>query len=201
MGSAARAPNLFHELNGNWFWWGKDHCTPEEFKELWRFTVAYLRDTKNIHQLLYAYNTDRFFSRDDYLLKYPGDNWTDVVGFDIYQRKKGGEGNKEFINSADTMLTILEKIAAEKGKIAALTEFGFGQVPDSTWWTNVLLKALDDHKISYALAWRNAGYNSSGQAEFYLPFKGQQSENDFVSFYKSPKMLFQKQVTKEHLYR
>ena len=192
---------LFHELNGNWFWWGKDHCTPEEFKELWRFTVAYLRDTKNIHQLLYAYNTDRFFSRDDYLLKYPGDNWTDVVGFDIYQRKKGGEGNKEFINSADTMLTILEKIAAEKGKIAALTEFGFGQVPDSTWWTNVLLKALDDHKISYALAWRNAGYNSSGQAEFYLPFKGQQSENDFVSFYKSPKMLFQKQVTKEHLYR
>ncbi len=23
----------FHELNGNWFWWGKDHCTPEEYNK------------------------------------------------------------------------------------------------------------------------------------------------------------------------
>lgn len=36
----------FHELNGSWFWWGKNHCTPDEIKQLWHFTVAYLRDTK-----------------------------------------------------------------------------------------------------------------------------------------------------------
>ena len=54
------------------------------------------------------------------------------------------------------MLTMLEEIAQEKNKIPALTEFGYAQVPDSTWWTNVLFKALEKHKISYALAWRNA---------------------------------------------
>ena len=192
---------LFHELNGNWFWWGGDHCTPEQFKQLWQFTVSYLRDTKNIHQLLYAYNTDRFNSKEEYLLKYPGDQFTDVLGFDIYQRKGGEEGNGEFLKSADRMLTMLEEIAAEKNKIPALTEFGFGQVPDSTWWTNVLLKAFDHHKISYAFAWRNAGFKPSGQAEFYVPYKGQESEKDFVKFYNQPNILFQKEVTKEHLYK
>jgi mannan endo-1,4-beta-mannosidase len=192
---------LFHELNGNWFWWGKDHCTPEEFKALWHFTVSYLKDTKNIHQLLYAYNTDLFFSKDEYLLKYPGDDWVDVLGFDIYQRKKGPEGNEAFIKNADTMLSMLDEIAFERNKIPALTEFGYGQVPDSTWWTKVLLEALDHHKVSYALAWRNAGDKPSGQLEYYLPYIGQISAKDFFKFSKEPGILFQKKVTKAKLYQ
>ena len=191
----------FHELNGNWFWWGKDHCTPEEFKELWHFTISYLRDTKNIHQLLYAYNTDRFSSEEDYLLKYPGNEWADVLGFDIYQRKGGAEGNEEFIKDLDHMLTMLEKISAEKNKIPALTEFGYAQVPDSTWWTNVFNKALEGHRISYVLAWRNAGFNPAGKAEYFLPYKGQQSEKDFIIFSKEANILFQEDVTKAHLYK
>jgi mannan endo-1,4-beta-mannosidase len=192
---------LFHELSGNWFWWGKDHCTPDEFKALWHFTISYLRDTKNIHQLLYAYNTDRFSSKEDYLLKYPGDEWVDIAGFDIYQRNGGEEGNAAFIKDAGNMLTMLDEIAFEKNKIPALTEVGYGKVPDSTWWTHVLLKALGDHKISYALTWRNAGHKASGEVEYYLPFKGQQSEKDFIKFYNEPHILFQKDITKEHLYK
>jgi hypothetical protein len=192
---------LFHELNGNWFWWGKDHCTPDQFKQLWDFTVSYLRDTKNIHQCLYAYNTDRFNSKEAYLLKYPGDEWVDVVGFDIYQREGGEKGNAQFVKDMDHMLTMIEEIGAEKKKIPALTEFGYAQVPDSSWWTNVFYKALDHHKISYALAWRNAGFNKVGDAEFYVPYKGQISEKDFLKFSKEPNILFQKDVSKLHLYK
>ena len=161
----------FHELNGNWFWWGKDHCTPEEFKALWHFTISYLRDTKHIHHLLYAYNTDKFETKEDYLIKYPGDEWTDVVGFDIYQRNGGADGNARFVNDLNGMLTMLQDIAHASNKIPALTEFGYGTVPDSTWWTDVLWKALQSHKISYALAWRNAGAKANGTTEFYLPYK------------------------------
>lgn len=192
---------LFHELNGNWFWWGKDHCTPQEFKQLWHFTVSYLRDTKKIHQCLYAYNTDRFNSKEDYLLKYPGDEWVDVVGFDIYQREGGEKGNAQFVKDMDHMLTMIEEIGAGKKKIPALTEFGYAQVPDSTWWTNVFNNALDHHKISYALAWRNAGFNKVGDADFYVPYKGQISEKDFLKFSKEPNILFQKDVSKLHLYK
>ncbi len=191
---------LYHELNGNWFWWGGDHCTPGEFKQLWQFTVSYLRDTKNIHQCLYAYNTDRFNSKEDYLLKYPGDEWVDVIGFDIYQREGGTKGNAQFTKDMDHMLTMLEDIAAEKKKIPALTEFGYAQVPDSTWWTNVFYKALSHHKISYALAWRNAGFNKAGIADFYVPYKGQISEKDFKEFSQKPNILFQKDLNFKKVY-
>ena len=191
----------FHELNGNWFWWGKDHCTPEEYRKLYQFTVSYLRDTKNVHNLLYAFNTDQFASKEEYLEKFPGDEWTDVVGFDIYQRKNGPDANEQFVKDADRMLTTLEEIARERNKIPALTEFGYGQVPDANWWTAVLWKAIERHRISYALAWRNAGSKPSGQTEYYLPYKGQVSEKDFIKFYKEPKTLFQKDVIREGLYK
>ena len=192
---------LYHELNGNWFWWGGNHCTPEEFKQLWQFTVSYLRDTKNVHQCLYAYNTDRFNSKENYLLKYPGDKWVDVIGFDIYQREGGVKGNAQFVKDMDHMLTMIENIAAEKKKIPALTEFGYAQVPDSTWWTNVFYKALGHHKISYALAWRNAGFNKAGDADFYVPYKGQISEEDFKKFANQPDILFQQDLSFEKVYK
>ena len=74
----------FHELNGNWFWWGGKNCTPDELKQLYQFTETYLRDKKNVHNLLYAYNTDKFSSKEEYL-KVSGDEWVDIIGFDIYQ--------------------------------------------------------------------------------------------------------------------
>ncbi|MES1198296.1 MAG: glycosyl hydrolase [Chitinophagaceae bacterium] len=186
----------FHELNGNWFWWGGKNCTPEEFKNLWKFTISYLRDQKNVHHLLYAYNTDRYNSSEEYLAKYPGNDYVDVIGFDIYQRN--GDNGK-YVQEIDKMLSTLEVIASENKKIPALTEFG-GNLSDSSWWTGIFLKVLGGHKISYALGWRNAGKKAEGQFEFYVPYKGHLTENDFMKFYKSGKTLFQKDVTPEKLY-
>ena len=188
----------FHELNGSWFWWGKNLCSPDELKQLYRFTETYLRDTKQVHNLLYAFNTDRFKDRDEYLERFPGDEWVDVLGFDIYQREKD---NQKFIAELDRSLTTLENIAAEKNKIPALTEFGYPQLPDSTWWTGTLLPAIGTHKIAYALAWRNAGRSPQGRYEYYMPFEGEPSAPDFKLFYKNERTLFQKDVTKKNLYK
>jgi hypothetical protein len=188
----------FHELNGSWFWWGRNLCTPDELKQLYQFTETYLRDTKQVHNLLYAFNTDRFKDEAEYLQRFPGNEWVDIIGFDIYQR---GKDNQAFAAELDKSLTTLEKMAAEKYKIAALTEFGYGTLPDSTWWTNVFLPAIGAHKISYALAWRNAGKSPRGNYEFYVPYKGAASATDFTLFYKDKKTLFQKDVAKENLYR
>lgn len=191
----------YHELNGNWFWWGKDHCSPDEYKALWHFTLSYLKDTKNIHHLLYAFNTDRFASVEEYMIKYPGNDWVDVIGFDIYQRNHGEKANQQFVKDAGDMMGRLETMAAQNNKIPALTEFGYGQVPDSTWWTNALLPALGNHKISFALGWRNAGEKPSGEKEFYIPYLGHASSKDFVEFYKNERTLFQKDVTPLKLYK
>jgi hypothetical protein len=191
----------FHELNGNWFWWGKDHCTAQEFEQLWHFTVSYLKDKKNIHQILYAFSTDKFSSKEEYLTKYPGDKWVDIIGFDSYQRKGGAEGNADYIKAMDTMFTMLDEIALKNNKMPTLTEFGYSEIPDSTWWTNVLYKALGHHKISYMLAWRNAGYKSPTETEYYVPYKGQVSEKDFIKFSKKPNILFQKNISYKRMYK
>jgi beta-mannanase len=190
---------LFHELNGNWFWWGGNNCSPDELKQLWHFTVQYLRDEKKIHHLLYAYNTDRFSTEAAYLEKYPGDEWVDITGFDIYQAgniRKSDDFRQEF----DRTLTLLEKIALARNKIPALTEFGYNGLTDSSWWTSTFLQTLHGHKIAYVMAWRNAGYKKDGSYEFYVPYKGQSSSDDFVKFYKDSSTLFQRDVWKEKMY-
>jgi len=190
----------FHELNGSWFWWGGKNTSPQELINLYRFTETYLRDVKNIHHLLYAYNTDRFATKQEYLERYPGDEYVDVIGFDIYQK---GDilSNDKFIAETERSLQDIESIAKEKNKIAALTEFGYNTVPDSTWWTNVFNKALMHHNIAYALAWRNAGYKTREMNyEYYVPFKGDKSEADFVKFYNLDNTIFGKEAAKEKLY-
>ncbi|WP_167516703.1 glycosyl hydrolase [Hydrotalea flava] len=87
----------FHELNGNWFWWGKAHCTPDEMIRLYRYTEHYLKDVKNIHHLLYAFNTDQFANLNEYEERYPGNAFVDIVGFDIYQRDNNG---KAFVHNS-----------------------------------------------------------------------------------------------------
>lgn len=189
----------FHELNGSWFWWGKNHCTPEQLKQLYRFTETYLRDIKKVHNLLYAFNTDRFSSAEDFLERYPGDDYVDIIGFDIYQ-KNDILSNDKFIAEADKSLSIIEKIAASKNKIPALTEFGYNTVPDARWWTTVLIKAMAKHSIAYAVAWRNAGQKSKVETEFYVPYKGQISAADFKNFSLTDKMIFENKATKNKLY-
>ena len=190
---------MFHELNGNWFWWGGKNCTADELKQLWQFTVRYLRDEKQVHNLLYAYNTDRFASAEAWLEKYPGDEWTDIFGFDIYQGNNISK-NEDFVKEFGRMLTTLDSIAAQHNKIPAVTEFGYNGLPDNNWWTQTFLKALAGHRIAYVMAWRNAGEQPGGHHEYYVPFKDQGSAPDFVKFYKDPSTLFQKEAAKEKLY-
>jgi hypothetical protein len=187
----------FHELNGSWFWWGKNHCTPQEIKTLYQQTVQYLRDEKQLHHLLYAFNTDKFYTSEEYLERYPGDDFTDLIGFDIYQR---GNDVTAFVNEFDGMLGRLEQIANIRGKIAAVTEFGYGRVPNDKWFTGALLQALKNHHMSYALAWRNAGKKSETDIEYYVPYTGHPAAADFAAFYKDPFTLFTKEAKKKKLY-
>lgn len=188
----------FHELNGSWFWWGKNHCSPAELKTLFQFTETYLRNDKNLHHLLYAFNTDKFYSKEEYMERYPGDEWVDVVGFDIYQRTND---QQVFFKEFDTMLGLMDSIADEHKKIPALTEFGYGGLPVANWWTTTFSNAMVNHNMAYALAWRNAGKKEGGEMEFYIPYEGQLSEADFRKFHDTGKGLFLKQAAKLNLYR
>lgn len=190
----------FHELTGNWFWWGKNTCSPAELKEAWRFTVDYLRKEKKMHHLIYVYNTNGVANEEAFLERYPGDNYVDVVSFDLYQF--AAQDKNIFIDSVKHDLQILTKIAEQKNKLAAFAETGFEAVPDLTWWTGTLWPAIKDFQLSYVLVWRNAGYMPSiEKMHYYAPFKGQVSAPDFKKFYKTKKIIFEKTLKRKNIYQ
>lgn len=189
----------FHELNGNWFWWGKNKATVDEFKAIWKFTINYLRAEKDLHNLIVVYNTNSFADEAEFLEKYPGDDMADVLSFDKYQFSNNGQ---EFISSTRKELTTLVSLAKAKNKLAAFAETGYEAVPDAQWWTKTLYPTLKDLPISYVLVWRNAGYMPSiKKMHYYAPYKGQVSAADFRRFYQIPSIIFGKTIQKKNIYQ
>lgn len=185
----------YHELTGGWFWWGKGNGTPEEFKTLWKFTFDYLQK-KGVHNLIYIYNTGSFSSKEDFLDKYPGDDYADILSFDSYQNNDDKEG-KKFIEEVQNQLKIIDEIGKKQNKLIAIAEAGYEAIPDPKWWTGTLSKAIGEYKISYVLLWRNHGWQEKEQKmHYYAPYPGQVSAKDFVDFYKLDKTLFEKDIKK-----
>ncbi len=182
----------YHEFDGDWFWWGRAHCTTDEFRILWRFTVSYLRDSLGVHNFIYAFSPDnRFFTEAQYLERYPGDEWVDMVGMDNYG--DFGRDGKYNVEVGIKKLKIVSDYALKAGKLAAFTETGLESIPNTTWWTETLLKALRAEKmqLSYVLVWRN---DVRSPTHYYAPFPGQVSEADFIKFYNDPYTLFEKDL-------
>lgn len=178
----------YHEFDGGWFWWGAPHCTKEEFVSLWQFTVTYLRDSLEVHNFLYAFSPDnKFTTEEQYLERYPGDEWVDMLGMDDY----GDMGrDRKAPEVASAKLKIISDYAIKKGKLAAFTETGLESIPDTNWWTETLLKVMkkDNMQLCYVLVWRN---DSRSPTHFYAPFPGQVSVPDFIKFYNDPYTLFE----------
>lgn len=183
----------WHEQTGGWFWWGSDSTTPEDYIALYRFTVEYLRDTKGLRNLLYAWspNSPSDYGYENFLVTYPGDEYVDVMGFDDYwsldQRENGVAVMTEH-------LKFLVETAEARGKIPALTETGLEAVRDSTWFTQKLLKSIRDNptsrRIAYALVWRNSNETVDRKDHFYAPHPGHAAASDFVTFKNDPLILF-----------
>ena len=180
----------FHEHSGSFFWWGTTICTDQEYSALWRYTVGFLRDKKNIHNILYAYNTDRVTSLEQYLKGYPGDDIVDMLSLDMYDR------GESFGGELDTALGFVTKEAVSRNKLTALSETGERRGMKD-WWSAVLLPVVSKYPVGYVLTWRdtyNSKYTVSGNPV-------QSFTEDFKNFFNSPRTLFLKDVQKENIYK
>jgi hypothetical protein len=68
----------FHELNGDWFWWGKKG--PEQFKRLWITMYDYYVHKKRINNLIWVL----CYSGKPDSAWYPGREYVDIAGADTY---------------------------------------------------------------------------------------------------------------------
>lgn len=175
----------FHEMNGFWFWWGEPNANPIDYIRLWRETVCQLRDKHKLHNLLYVYAPNKLGPHDDYMKYYPGDNYVDILGIDIYDFKN----SEEYIKSVVKDLSLVKKIATSKNKLFAFTETGLEKIPTPNWFTEVLYPNIKDSGIAWILFWRNANLG-----HYYVPYKAHDNAQDFKAFANFPKTLFLKDI-------
>lgn len=178
---------LYHEHTGSWFWWGAKQSTPDEYIALWKMTVSHLRDTRGVHNLLYAYSPADPMSMEHFLSRYPGDEWVDIVGFDCYFQDNGSELSlQSYQKSMERGLQIVTNYANRTGKVAIMAETGLEGVSRTDFFTQILYPLLKPHKIAYVLLWRNAHDKPD---HYYVPYKGHPAAADFKAFTGMPGIM------------
>lgn len=191
----------FHENNGSWFWWGGAHCTPQEYRELFRYTVRYLQKEKGIHHFLYAYSPNGpFASEAEYLERYPGDDFIDIIGFDMYHDRP--TPHDTWTETLVATCRIVASIARDHNKTAAVTETGLRMLdtaldgleyeglsptdnPRPNWFMECCDAIFADPlacDIAYFLVWANFSRN-----QFWTPYciddtRGHEMINEYTAF-------------------
>jgi mannan endo-1,4-beta-mannosidase len=145
----------YHEMNGVWFWWG-DKKGKNGIQKLWKMMYDRYVNHFHLNNLLWVWGAngirdipfDEAYSYKDY---YPGANYVDILGADVYHF----DYEQKDYNELKTLAN---------GKIMALTETGelpkpevLSVQPEWAWfmvWTNFLWSdnPRDRVKQVYALS-------------------------------------------------
>ncbi len=177
----------WHENNGSWFWWGQTLCTDQEWHALWNMTQDYIR-ARLPESIVWAFspNLQGNWTTESWLVRYPGDDRVDLIGEDAYQW--GTES--DFVAQLTADLNVVSQIAHAHGKILAMTECGYQNSPDPTWWTRVFRPIVEKYPIVYFLPWRN------WHAEHFGVAPETSTADDFRSWASDAKLLFLSDIKK-----
>ncbi|XP_050411972.1 mannan endo-1,4-beta-mannosidase isoform X2 [Patella vulgata] len=199
---------LFHESNGAWFWWGLNNTvnnTGEDIQAAHRYVVHYLRDIRNVHNILYATSPNAGFANltaagtlPAYMATYPGDDFVDILGYDDYQNVRSTRTLQRFVDCLAEVVLYSES----KDKIPALTEVGLNLfneidlIPD--WWNDYILNSIKGIKyvkknpatrrIAYVLTWANS-CSSAKNCNYYTPWLGHPGQKYFYNFTQDPMVV------------
>ena len=192
----------FHENNGSWFWWGKAFCDEQTYKNLYAYTVEYLRDVKGVHNFLYVYSPGGPFEDEaDYLSRYPGDEFVDVLAFDMYHDNPTEDDN--WMSVLEETIELVQGLAEKKGKLSAVSEIGMrignggiaqvGNIRKD--WYNEVLDVVSGSGMPYFMVWANF----DDKENFYVPYRmtettGHEMINEFIDFYNDERSIFAKET-------
>ena len=144
----AKVPVLwrpYHEMNGNWFWWGGRHGKYST-RALYRQMFDRLVKHHKINNLVWMWSVDRPNNPPMYFSHYyPGNDYLDIVSLDVY----GSDFNQTYYDS----LTVLAK-----GKPMVLGEVGnppsleiFENQPNWAMWVIWAGMARNTSKAQYEI--------------------------------------------------
>ena len=174
----------WHENSGGWFWWGKGLCTAQEYKALWNCLQDKLL-ADGLTNIVWSWSPN-YGMKDDDMDSYPGDDRVDIIGLDAYQQSSDEQA---FISTLNRDLAKLCEYARKADRLVALTECGYQNIPDPTWWTRVLKPQLEKYPLSYFLVWRN--FNSN---HYFAPAPSTKDAPDFRKMVGDKRILMLKDI-------
>ena len=114
----------FHEMNGDWFWWGQQ----PRYKELWIQMYNHFQ-AKGLDNLVWVWSVNYWWknnAEENPNLYYPGSQYVDVLGVDIYEDFAHGH---RFVPNDAQHVDIYNGIkAVDRSKPIGISENGL--IPD-----------------------------------------------------------------------
>jgi hypothetical protein len=175
----------WHEMNGNWFWWGSSGASEANYQALYALTVDYIK--ARTRSVLFCWSPNTPFN----LNRYPGDAYVDVVGVDAYEVT---------VSSLRSQVGLVVDYAQAHDKVAVFSETGDrnSDANAGLYWNNVVLPGIMDDpsgkakKIAWVLTWINASWS-----EPYVPHSAssQTVKSSFINFKNAEAVLFGDEIT------
>ena len=131
-----------HEASGGWFWWGAKG--PDPCIKLWKLMYERLTLVHKLNNLIWVWN-------GQHVDWYPGDEWVDIIGEDIYPAERDYGSQKERFDTA--------RAYSDTNKIIALSENGTIPDPDAmiqdkaiwswncTWYSGFVYRNEGDTRV------------------------------------------------------
>lgn len=148
--------------------------------------------SRGVHNLLYAYSPNQI--KEDYLDRYPGDRYVDILGGDHYFFNRlfdwWSYGFKPLTEFKHGVIWLMQE-AERRNKIPALTEFGLETSSYRNFWTDYMSwpveragmeQILGEGKapsrgFAYVMLWRN---DMSDPKHFFGPVPGNKNNQNFL---------------------
>ena len=132
-----------------------------------------------------------FSDEADYLDRYPGDDYVDIMGLDDYHDVRIN-GDKDMLGRR---LGYVRRHGSGSRKIAAFTETGQEKIPEKISGqipcSEQIMSTPKSQSIAYVMVWRNARFS-----HHYGPYKGHPSTRNFKKFVNDDRIWMMKDLPK-----
>lgn len=132
----------YHEMNGVWFWWG-DKKGENGIKKLWKMMYDRYTNYHHLNNLIWVWGANglRDIPQDeayDYKLYYPGANYVDILGSDVYHFDYEQKDYNELLKLANGKIICLGETGElpNTAVLAAQPEWAWFMVWTSWLWTD-----------------------------------------------------------------
>lgn len=178
----------FHEMNGDWYWWGTGCNSASALIAAFNYTRWYIEDYHGMDQILWMFCPSSVSSSSvsNFREYYPGNNTVDIVGFDRYSTEH------DFIDKMKADCREMKNFSVHEGKLLAVAEVGItGGIQDITnnpsWFHSDFSSVIRDECDTAAYALTFSNYKSD---HYWIPLKGQETYRGFKKMYEGSNTVF-----------